>query len=90
MTDYDAVAEFKRQLSYPWELSEHNMMDHDEGPSCFFIMGRSGKRKGDTTSITRVITYTYPGDKASDLKIEHFRKIAQKIVDDHNAALVKP
>lgn len=83
----ELIDKFKRETENRWQLSEHRW-NHDESiPSGFWITARTGKRKGDTATVTFIATYTHKNDPIAERKIDYFRKVAEKIVDDHNASL---
>jgi len=77
----------KRLDEWPWEVGGHSMNGHSSEPSCFYIYARTGKRKEDRHTVTGVVTFTHEGAPDKAETIEFFRKIAQKICDDHNAGL---
>ncbi len=83
---WNAADALQATLNARWEVGRH-CEQSDGMPTWFVINARHGQREGDVKTVTGLITFTYRADPLSPVKTEYFRKLAQKICDDHNAAL---
>ena len=59
------------------------------GPSCWYIYARVGKRESDLECVTGLVTRIRSSIPDNAEKVAALKIIAQKICDDHNAALPK-
>lgn len=77
----------KNELNSPWLVSDHDMNEHSDKPSGFWIYSKIGQRSTDRKVVSLLCTFTFPLDKEKRAKIEFFHQLAQKIVNDHNVSI---